>query len=193
MDKSLGIRLHSGAFSNSHRSNPSPHPTNNLGRVYPESFPSFNFVYGGGRENRKKISKRMQCFKREPRNDRKYEYCSTVLRTFVQDCSAVNRTKSNPVGRIVVRLVRQSNIIELELFGEFDYRTQSNQSTSTSENWCCRTGVTGAGNDDKTIFIIWTSQHPAKVTKLFACRWQHNCINWQSQELWTLLVVSDKH
>ena len=33
----------------------------------------------------------------------------------------INRTQSNPVGRIVVRLVRQSNIIELELFGEFDF------------------------------------------------------------------------
>ena len=32
------------AFSNSHGSNPSPHPTNNVKRVYPEFFPSFNFV-----------------------------------------------------------------------------------------------------------------------------------------------------
>ena len=34
----------SGAFSNSHRSNLSPHPTNNVGRVYAAFFPSFNFV-----------------------------------------------------------------------------------------------------------------------------------------------------
>ena len=34
----------SGSFSNSHRSNPSPHPTNNVERVYPEFFSSFNFV-----------------------------------------------------------------------------------------------------------------------------------------------------
>ena len=34
----------SEAFSNSHTSNRSPHPINNVGRVYPESFPSFNFV-----------------------------------------------------------------------------------------------------------------------------------------------------
>ena len=34
----------SGPFSNSRRSNPSPHPTNNAGRVYPEFFPSFNFL-----------------------------------------------------------------------------------------------------------------------------------------------------
>ena len=40
----------------------------------------------GGRENCKKISKRMHSCKREPRHDRKYEYCSTVPRTFVQDC-----------------------------------------------------------------------------------------------------------
>ena len=44
MDKSLGALFVSGAFSNSHRSNPSPHPTNNVGRVYPEFFPSFSFV-----------------------------------------------------------------------------------------------------------------------------------------------------
>ena len=48
-----------------------PHPTNNVGRLYPEFFPNFNFVYGGGRENCKNISKGMHCFKREPRNDGK--------------------------------------------------------------------------------------------------------------------------
>ena len=42
--KVLGHFCVSGAFSNSHRSNTSPHPTNNVGRVYPEFFPSFNFV-----------------------------------------------------------------------------------------------------------------------------------------------------
>ena len=44
MDISLGTLLLSGAVSNSYRSNPSPHPTNNVGRVYPEIFLSFNFV-----------------------------------------------------------------------------------------------------------------------------------------------------
>ena len=43
----------------------------------------------------------------------------------------VNRMKPNqkpiePNRSIGVRLVQQSNIIELELFCEFDYRTQSN-------------------------------------------------------------------
>ena len=62
MDKSLGTLLRFwGVFQYSHRSNPSPHPTNNVGLVYPEFFPSFNFVQGEGRENCKKISKRMQC------------------------------------------------------------------------------------------------------------------------------------
>ena len=42
--KVMGHFCVSGAFSNSHRSNPSPHPTNNVERVYPEVFPSFNFV-----------------------------------------------------------------------------------------------------------------------------------------------------
>ena len=77
MDKSLGTLLRFGTFSSSHRSNPSLHPTNNVGRVYPEFFPNFNFVQGGGMENCKKISERMRCFKRKPRNDRKniLQYC----------------------------------------------------------------------------------------------------------------------
>ena len=32
------------AFPNSLMHNPSPHPTNNVGHVYPEFFPSFNFA-----------------------------------------------------------------------------------------------------------------------------------------------------
>ena len=39
--------------------------------VCPEFFSSFNFVKGGGRENCKKIPKRMYCLMSEPRNDRK--------------------------------------------------------------------------------------------------------------------------
>ena len=38
------------------------------------------------RENCKKISKRMHRFKREKEMTEKYKYCSTVARTFVQDC-----------------------------------------------------------------------------------------------------------
>ena len=43
MDNSLRHFCISGVFSNSHRPNPSPHPTNNVGRVYPEFSLSFNF------------------------------------------------------------------------------------------------------------------------------------------------------
>ena len=39
--KLVGHVCVSGAFSNSQRANPSPHPTNNVGRVYPEFFSEF--------------------------------------------------------------------------------------------------------------------------------------------------------
>ena len=42
--KALGHFCVSGAFYNSHRSNPSSHPTKNVGSLYPEFFLSFNFV-----------------------------------------------------------------------------------------------------------------------------------------------------
>ena len=46
--KVLGHFCISGAFSNSHRSNPSPHPTNNVGHVYPEFFSEFQLCIGWG-------------------------------------------------------------------------------------------------------------------------------------------------
>ena len=46
MDKSFGTLCISGAFSNSHRSNPSPHPTINVGRLYPEFFSEFQLCVG---------------------------------------------------------------------------------------------------------------------------------------------------
>ena len=56
MDKSLGTLLRFlGVFQFTDSFNTSPHPTNNVGRIYPDFFPSFNFVYGGGTENCKKI------------------------------------------------------------------------------------------------------------------------------------------
>ena len=49
MDKSLGTLLRFwGVFQFIQIHNPSPHPTNNVGRVYPEFFPSFNFFKGWG-------------------------------------------------------------------------------------------------------------------------------------------------
>ena len=55
MDKSLGTLLHFWVFSNSHRSNPSPHTTNNVGCMYPEFFSEFQLCigWGGGRDARK--------------------------------------------------------------------------------------------------------------------------------------------
>ena len=47
MDKSLGTLFFvSRAFSNSHRFNPSTHPTNNVRRVYPEFFSEFQLCMG---------------------------------------------------------------------------------------------------------------------------------------------------
>ena len=62
-------------FVNSHLPNPSPpplpNPTNNVGRLHPELFPQFQHCIGGGRENCKKISKRMHSFIRASINYRK--------------------------------------------------------------------------------------------------------------------------
>ena len=47
--KVLGHFCISEAFSNSDRSNPSPHPTNNVGRVYPEVFSEFKLCLEWGK------------------------------------------------------------------------------------------------------------------------------------------------
>ena len=47
----------SGAFSNSHVPYPFSHPSNNVGRMYPKFFPSFNFVWVGGGTNEEKFEK----------------------------------------------------------------------------------------------------------------------------------------
>ena len=46
--KVLGHFCVSGAFSNLHRFNTSPHPTNNVGRVYPEFFSEIQLCIGWG-------------------------------------------------------------------------------------------------------------------------------------------------
>ena len=48
MNKSLRTLLHFWVFSNSHRSNPSPHTTNNAGCMYPEFFSEFQLCIGWG-------------------------------------------------------------------------------------------------------------------------------------------------
>ena len=63
--------LHSWAFSNSHRPKPSPYPTKNVGRVYPEFFPSFNFVQGGGEGKLPENFEKDALFYEGTQNDRK--------------------------------------------------------------------------------------------------------------------------
>ena len=81
--KVLGHVWVSGAFSNSHRSNPSPHPTNTVGRVFPEFFRVSTLYRVGEGRTARKFRKRCTVLRG---NQEKYEYCSTVPRTFVQDC-----------------------------------------------------------------------------------------------------------
>ena len=71
--KVLGHFGVSGMFSNSHRPNPSPHPHKQSWTRVSRIFSEFQLCigWGWGRENCKKISKRIFCFIREPRNGRK--------------------------------------------------------------------------------------------------------------------------
>ena len=107
MDKSLGTLLHFRAFSNSHRSNPSPHPTNNVERVYAEFFFRVSTLYRvGGRRTAKKFRKRCTVLRGNREISEKYEYCSTVPRTFVQDCSneiQAGAGREKQYGRITFR------------------------------------------------------------------------------------------
>ena len=48
MNLQINFLLPPSAFSNSHRSNPYPHPTNYVGRVYPEFFSEFQLCIGWG-------------------------------------------------------------------------------------------------------------------------------------------------
>ena len=90
IDKSLGTRLHFWGVFQCTQSNPSPYPTNNVGRVYPEFLPSFSFVYGegggGGERNARKFRKGCTVLRGNREMTEKYEYWSTVPRTFVRDC-----------------------------------------------------------------------------------------------------------
>ena len=82
MDQSFGTLLHFWAFSDSHRPKPSPHPINNVARVYPEFFLCTGWREGKLQENFEKDAP----FYEGPRMTEKYEYCITVPRTFVHDC-----------------------------------------------------------------------------------------------------------
>ena len=79
----------SGVFSNSHRSSPSPHPTNNVGRVYPEFFGVSRLYRVGGGRTARNFPKGCTVLRENREMTEKYEYCSTVPRTFVQDCRSL--------------------------------------------------------------------------------------------------------
>ena len=87
MDKNLGALLHFWSVFQFRQVQPLPSPHKQCWTRVSRIFSDFQLCVGWGRENCKKISKTLHCFKREPRNNRKYEYCSIVPRTFVQDCS----------------------------------------------------------------------------------------------------------
>ena len=48
MNRSLGTFYIFGGFSNSHRHNSSPHPTNKVGSMFPEFFSEFQLCIGWG-------------------------------------------------------------------------------------------------------------------------------------------------
>jgi len=90
MDKSLGTLLHFLAFSNSHRTNPFPHPTSNVGRVYLKFFSEFQhcmypYRVGGGDRTARNFEKDALFYEsmREPRMN--IALLSQGL--FVHDCS----------------------------------------------------------------------------------------------------------
>ena len=89
MDKSLGTLLRFWGVFQCTQFNPSPYPTNNFGRVYPEFLLSFSFVYGGvggGGRTARKFRKGCTVLRGNREMTKKYEYWSIVPRTFVRDC-----------------------------------------------------------------------------------------------------------
>ena len=71
MDKSLGTLLHFWGVFQCTQVQPLPSPRKRCWMRVSRIFSAFNFVKGGGRENCKRISKRIHCFKTESRDDRK--------------------------------------------------------------------------------------------------------------------------
>ena len=90
--KVLGHFCFSGAFFNSHRSNPLPLPYKQcwtrVFRIFSEFQLCLGWGGGGGGEGElaRKSRERRTLLRGNREMTEKYEYCSTVPRTFVQDC-----------------------------------------------------------------------------------------------------------
>ena len=83
----------SGAFSNSYRPNPSPHPTNNVGRVYPEFFSEFQLCTGWGKEELQENFERVHCFMRE------IKLCNEKLSLAIVPVSGRERSRERAYSR----------------------------------------------------------------------------------------------
>ena len=93
----------SGCFPIHTGPTPSLTPQTMLDACIQNFFPSFNSCIGWGRENCKKISKTLHCFKREPRNNRKIWILQYCPKDFFPGLSAmksgqVREGKSNTAG-----------------------------------------------------------------------------------------------
>ena len=87
MDKGLGTLFQFWAFSNSHRSNPSLHLTNNVGRDIRNFFRVLTLYRVGGGRTARKFRKRCTVLRWHREITEKYEYFNTAPRSSVQDCS----------------------------------------------------------------------------------------------------------
>ena len=96
MDKSLGILLHFRGVFQFTQVQPLPSPYKQPWTRVSRILSKFQLCIGWGEGELQENFQKDAVFFRENREmTEKYEYCSTVLGTFVQDCSAVNRTKPN--------------------------------------------------------------------------------------------------
>ena len=106
MDKSLGTLLRFWDVFQFTQVQPLPSPQKQCWTRVSRIFSEFQLCIGWGEENCKEISKMMNCFKREPRNDRKiYEYCSTGLLSRIVDIVVVTTH--------LVRILRNYYILTL--------------------------------------------------------------------------------